>query len=251
MNESNVKYIVIPDVHGRTFWKDALRDFNRGRFPNAKVIFLGDYLDPYTRYEGITHETAYHVFKDIMKWVRKHKDKAIMLLGNHDMHYLVYTDLVRLDFDNVKKIQRFFQKYSKEYFNIAYEDTINGKKYLFTHAGVLSGWLHYNEKAGAEATAEYLNSLLHKDGTLTQENPLFQRSRQRGGYFEYGSPIWADIREHLNEKEPLNGVVQIFGHSWCESQVSIDNQFVMLDCRKAFLIDSNGQIDQYRKEVKI
>ena len=34
--------IIIPDVHGRTFWKEAVRDLT-----DRSVIFLGDYLDPY------------------------------------------------------------------------------------------------------------------------------------------------------------------------------------------------------------
>lgn len=32
--------LIIPDVHGRTFWKYAIDKYD-------KVIFLGDYLDPY------------------------------------------------------------------------------------------------------------------------------------------------------------------------------------------------------------
>ena len=45
------KILIIPDVHGRTFWhyaKDHVDEYD-------KIIFLGDYLDPY-RYEGITEE---------------------------------------------------------------------------------------------------------------------------------------------------------------------------------------------------
>ena len=33
--------LIIPDVHGRDFWKDAAN-----RFP-GNIVFLGDYLDPY------------------------------------------------------------------------------------------------------------------------------------------------------------------------------------------------------------
>ena len=44
--------IIIPDTHCRTFWKDAVR--KKGE--TEKVIFLGDYLEPYTEQEGITVE---------------------------------------------------------------------------------------------------------------------------------------------------------------------------------------------------
>ena len=35
--------LVIPDVHGRDFWKEPCREWE------GKVIFLGDYHDPYTQ----------------------------------------------------------------------------------------------------------------------------------------------------------------------------------------------------------
>ena len=43
----NNDLIIIPDIHGRTFWKEAIQ-----KYPNSKTIFLGDYLDPYP-HEGI------------------------------------------------------------------------------------------------------------------------------------------------------------------------------------------------------
>ena len=38
------KLLVIPDVHGRTFWKTPVRKYLDHV---DRVIFLGDYLDPY------------------------------------------------------------------------------------------------------------------------------------------------------------------------------------------------------------
>ena len=46
--------IVIPDVHGRTFWRQAVNEY----LGKEHILFLGDYLDPYT-YEGITPTDAY------------------------------------------------------------------------------------------------------------------------------------------------------------------------------------------------
>ena len=40
--------IIIPDVHGRTFWRQAVNDY----LGKEHILFLGDYLDPYA-YEGI------------------------------------------------------------------------------------------------------------------------------------------------------------------------------------------------------
>ena len=34
--------IIIPDVHGRKFWRNAVKGFE-----TEKIVFLGDYVDPY------------------------------------------------------------------------------------------------------------------------------------------------------------------------------------------------------------
>ena len=46
--------IICADIHGRTFWKDAIAK----KRENEKIIFLGDYLEPYPQ-EGITHDMAF------------------------------------------------------------------------------------------------------------------------------------------------------------------------------------------------
>ena len=52
------RILVIPDVHGRTFWKEPV-----GKYINVvdRVVFLGDYLDPYPT-EGM--KSYYQVFSD-------------------------------------------------------------------------------------------------------------------------------------------------------------------------------------------
>lgn len=45
------KILIVGDVHGRTFWQEAKNLINE----MDRVIFLGDYLDPYS-YEGVSRE---------------------------------------------------------------------------------------------------------------------------------------------------------------------------------------------------
>ena len=78
----NNKILVLPDIHGRRFWKkpcENIEDYD-------KVIFLGDYLDPYD-FEGITVIDAIKNFKEIIEFKKNNVDKVILLLGNHDMPY--------------------------------------------------------------------------------------------------------------------------------------------------------------------
>lgn len=37
MKPNNIKLIIVPDVHGRTFWQDVFKF-------DAEIVFLGDYL---------------------------------------------------------------------------------------------------------------------------------------------------------------------------------------------------------------
>ena len=61
INKDDLAFIVIGDVHGRKFWKDAI-----GYENEVPVIFLGDYLDPYVD-EGITQEEAFdHPQKNLL-----------------------------------------------------------------------------------------------------------------------------------------------------------------------------------------
>ena len=41
-----MKLTIIPDVHGRPFWRDAVKDAVKD-VADTPVVFLGDYLDPY------------------------------------------------------------------------------------------------------------------------------------------------------------------------------------------------------------
>ena len=56
--------LIIPDIHGRSFWKKAV-DENMDKVD--KIIFLGDYLDPYP-WENITRKEAISNFDDIIKF---------------------------------------------------------------------------------------------------------------------------------------------------------------------------------------
>ena len=53
------KIIIVPDVHGRSFWKKIKH------VKDTPIVFLGDYLDPYGR-EGISNEDAIQNFKEIL-----------------------------------------------------------------------------------------------------------------------------------------------------------------------------------------
>ena len=80
-NSNNIHTILIPDVHGRKFWEDALPFIESG----VPTIFLGDYLDVYG-HEGISPDFAVEQFERIIELAKIHSNIQL-LLGNHDAGY--------------------------------------------------------------------------------------------------------------------------------------------------------------------
>ena len=234
--------IVIPDIHGLDFWRCTV-----SALPNALLIFLGDYLDPYND-EDISPDDAYYNLIDIVDLKKKFPNNVILIWGNHDLHYM-YRDLMgsRYDVANSGKYFQFFWQ-NQDCFQIAYEIIINGKIYLFSHAGVGHKWAEkINRKySTTPPTASELNDLF-------QSRPFIEvlgaKTSIRGGWSDYGSIIWADSHEHLVEENQYKDIVQVFGHTRCKEPLIIDNSIYCLDCGRCFSINSeNGHIELFDKK---
>ncbi|MBR4133956.1 MAG: metallophosphoesterase [Bacteroidales bacterium] len=230
--------LIIPDVHGRAFWRDAVRNH-----PEDRVIFLGDYLDPYPD-EGISFKEALDGLQEIIALKKEAPDRVTLLWGNHDMHYL-YPRMMgsRYDNKNAPVIGGLFAD-NRSLFQIADERrTLDGRRFLFTHAGVCRAWVehHFAPRCLDLFGAKALNSILswpepEMVGLLSLVS-LF-----RGGTSRLGSPIWADVEEHFFESNRLPGFVQVFGHSQVPAPVSIQDRAFCLDCGRGFLLDGEGRI---------
>lgn len=224
--------LIIPDVHGRPFWKDAVEK----HFDNCeKIVFLGDYLDPYP-WEWITRKMTIENFKEIIKYKKDNPEKVILLLGNHDLAYYDrnFPYRVRYDSSNAYKIKQNFGK-NRSLFQLAYEADLD-KHYLFTHAGVLRSWYERHKELIGDLTVDNLNRLKTFPGGI---RALCDVSRERGGFGRIGSMVWSDIEEK-SEIEDFDGIYQIFGHSQQDSQPVITETWACLDCRRAFVLNGEG-----------
>src|ERR1700748_2969021 len=75
-----MKHVIIGDLHGRTIWE-------RVNFSNyQKAVFLGDYVDSFTRSDGVILDNL----KNIIALKKQYPEKIVLLLGNHDVQYLHY-----------------------------------------------------------------------------------------------------------------------------------------------------------------
>lgn len=273
-----VKTLIIPDVHGRTFWKDAVEKFPIEKFPNINIVFLGDYLDPYETIENISRRDAINNFLEICDTARK--DKRIhLLIGNHDMHYFYNAPYKsRVDKENYEEISMYFED-EFDLFNVAWEEKVNRRKILYTHAGVTNSWLRHLHFVGnlsiknnqeyhidrlgnkvkkvsdeqlpfcqmlATMTpeAEKLNKMLHN---FQGRANLWMCSWVRGGDGNTGSCIWADLEEWYYVNESTPHLWQIFGHTlrangFDEAYIDKKQRFAMLDSRQAWVLDTRGHL---------
>ncbi len=239
------KIIIIPDVHGRTFWKEAVEQ------SCDKIIFLGDYLDPYG-WEGISEEDAIANFEDILKFAENRKD-CKLLLGNHDCGY-IWSDVCSSRRSRVyaTDISHMFNE-NFDQFDLAYQVIQNDKKFLFSHAGIHKRWIDLiiddlEINAPDINIADLLNNWLHCD-EYNKNYFLGMYSNFRGWLGgDFGSCIWADVREwsseldNRNENEKL-GYYQIFGHTQLEEEPIIQDTFACIDVRRYFILEDCKLID--------
>ena len=58
------KILVIPDIHGETFWKEPVQKYLE---QVDRIIFLGDYLDPYRSHlEKYNFDAIYNNLMEII-----------------------------------------------------------------------------------------------------------------------------------------------------------------------------------------
>ena len=212
-----MKILINPDIHGRVFWKYSIE--HKDEFD--KIIFLGDYLDAYSPDLLVNEKDN---FKEIIQFKKDNLDKVILLLGNHDCHY-INSKILHSSRYNPFKASIYHKLFNDnlDLFQLVYIYN----KYLFSHAGVYEEWLKMCDlnldnliNYDLDKLASYLNVLDY----------------YRGGYGNVGSCIWADIQDSETEKL-LKGYYHIFGHTQLKFKVST-SEFSCLDCRVPFSLDS-------------
>ena len=236
----NTPIIIIPDIHGRDFWRWTVTHLK----DEDTVVFLGDYLDPYEN-EWIYWSDAYKGLLDIIELKCTNPEKVVLLLGNHDLHYL-FPNLrgSRYNEYQAEKIRKTFLD-NMDCFQMAAECKISGQRYLFTHAGVNKMWVEkYADLFGpAEMlTAETFNRLMFKEAFV---EALGDVSSLRWGRDRAGSMVWADVEEFEWSGARLPNMIQVFGHTLQDNGPRvIDNSMCCLDCKRAFVLNASGEIEQ-------
>jgi len=128
-----MKTVIIGDIHGRISWEKIVEKENDA----DRFIFVGDYFDTH---EDIRIIVQLHNFKRLIDFKKESKADVIMLIGNHDFHYMPFANetysghqrghhhtIQTLLMENINELSMCYKM----------------DNYLFSHAGVSSKWLEY------------------------------------------------------------------------------------------------------------
>lgn len=215
------KILIVPDVHGRAFWHRAMELVDQV----DQIVFLGDYLDPYS-HEGISFDLALEEFNKILEFKKEYPDLITLLVGNHDMHYIIedFMDCSRRNTGMLDQLHKLYNSNLDLFDLIHIEDD-----WLFSHAGVYRGWM-----GKYEFTLEDLNL---KTFLGSHWPALEDLSMYRGGYNFVGSCVWADIRESV-KNELFPGYKQVVGHTQLNDKPYITDNIACVDVRRCFILDT-------------
>lgn len=244
------KILTIGDVHGRdkwmfhthgspyefNFWKEAVENGSIGDdnfwsdYPYAefdKIIFIGDYVDSF----DLKNETILYNLKNIAFFKKAVPDKVVLLFGNHDIQYFIQNQICsgyrgEMTYD----LNEIFNDAELE-FRIAHlEKDQEGNKYLWTHAGVTSGWLKEVKKEVFDERYRFFEIIKdYKDAEIDvflnklfeiRNSNLFQVDAYSGGVDLWAGPIW--VRPTVLNTYSIEGINQIVGHT-PQNSIRIEN----------------------------
>lgn len=191
-------------------WEDGDENLSDEEFYDK---YYSKYSKFFTQYKHKTYEETVGVLLDLIDFKKKNPDKVILLIGNHDAHYLFdeISACSRYDFKNAKKYGKIYRE-NKDLFQYAYQEG----NHLFTHAGVCTTWYDFFdatlESYGIKKDNSNLADVINKMGTDKLGNKTINVvSHIRGGRSLAGGPTWADYLE--TKYDYLEGIHQYVGHS--------------------------------------
>lgn len=201
-----MKILSISDIHGSDRWKDAVfgedRDVDDPFLAVDHVVFLGDYVDSYTK----SDEQILTNLKEIITFKLMNPTRVTLLIGNHDINYMkwipgAFHGCSGYRSSYAQTLTDLF-KNNIDHFQIAAEFGKNFNRVLYTHAGLTDTWMKtyfqkyldgkWTDIPDDASLADKLNSMLDMDDHLRR---LLMIGRRRGGISPVGGPMWAHITE--------------------------------------------------------
>lgn len=204
------KIIALGDIHGIDTWKKVVAN---NTFDVC--VFVGDYFDSFEVDTG----TQLANFKEIIKFKKEQGERVVLLMGNHDLHYLLKGEHY-----SGYQHTRAFDIESALLSAIVHEPLINYAAiydgFLFSHAGVTKTWV--------EANKVDLNDMPYSINELQLRAFAFNHDRDKSNCGEHKSqgPMW--VRPAALQQDAIPGYTQVVGHTRQES-INITPNFIFID----------------------
>lgn len=237
---ANMKVLSLGDIHGRDKWMfhthGSPYEFNLWKisvengapadnefwneFPYMeydKIVFVGDYVDSFE----LGNKVILRNLENIIFFKKMLPDKVVLLLGNHDVQYIVQNEICSGYRSEMRPDLANLFNDNKDIFQLAYQ--VNSEKgvHLWTHAGVTREWLRDTKREIFSpkyrlypVIEEYENSDIADLLNILWEirnDRIFNIDAHSGGFDLWAGPIWVrpDILSHFY----IEGVNQIVGHT--------------------------------------
>lgn len=214
-----MRLIALGDTHGRSKWKEIVD----GEKDADKIIFIGDYFDD--KNGGYSASQQIENFKEIVELKRNNPDKVILLIGNHDFHYLngVYEKYSSYQIGYNKEINETLQPVVDEgLLQMCYQ---NGK-YFFSHAGITNTWAD-NNHIDRDNLQDSINDLFLTD--ITKFKFTIGDNHSYSGNDITQTPIWVRVQSLV--KDMVEDIICIVGHTQVkELTIMKDNNLILIDC---------------------
>lgn len=220
----NPRTLLIGDIHGRDTWKKII-DKQSSRL--SRIIFFGDYFDSFT----IKGLEQIHNFNEIIRFKESSELEVIMLIGNHDHHYLNVGETYSGYQPHLQHDIYWTLNENKRHLQMVYKmDDI-----LCSHAGISSVWLDNAFWWNEETLVEDINDLYKFQPTKFNFK----------GFDAYGDspqsgPLWIRPKSLLRSNRDSilkKNYIQVFGHtevkdihtSFITSEKSMGNRYYNID----------------------
>jgi len=217
-----MKTVVIGDIHGHNSWKQIIdKEQDADRF-----IFVGDYFDSFT----IPGVKQMDNFLDIIEF-KEHTDKeVVLLLGNHDYHYL--PEIEESSTSGYQTVMAPTYKIllgeNKKHLQIAYQFD----DFVCSHAGFSSVWLDdIVEDWDVTNMVDKVNELFqNQPGLIAYRSFKMINETEWIGARGYGEetfqgPLWIRPKALMNANYDTlrTQIRQVVGHT-TRKQIDIEGQ---------------------------
>lgn len=204
-----MKIATLGDLHGKTIWKEIVENELDS---SDKIIFIGDYFDDH---KGTTADHQINNFKEIIELKKQHPEKIVLLLGNHDFHYMMAITDRYSGYQAAKAldIQEAIEE-NKKYLQLCYFH----ENIIFSHAGVTKTWCESiewdeNNKISPLRTDRTFEDQINDIFRYQSYKLKFTSGKTRSPYGDdvTQSPIW--VRPTSLQIDKVDGYIQVVGHT--------------------------------------